>query len=599
MIDQPGPHDVVSSEYDLGQLTLQPQEGVFAPLDVRIRGSLHRPSTEGPDLFPVIILAHGRHSANVENYRGLNYLGEHLASHGYCCASIDLNDLVGPQGTRVSNKPLVVTGGAIIHRAKTILRTLTDLKLADAFEGRANYKSVGLVGHSRGGEAVCRAATIDRETGGAFNISSVFSIAPVDFGATSVNIPLFLLYGDVDGDVSDGQSLRIWDRAMNERRGVYVKGAIHNFFSTNWDNEWGNEPHPDTLDRATHEDLARIYSTAFFNLAHYGKLEQAQLLAGRESHPTLSHVQLDPLFSTLSDMKIDDFSGEFDPEVSSLGKPIYQAGAIKVREFDMETFKADAASVSPTIERLSQFHAFLLDPGYAQHYVFIRGEISAMSSAITEILRYLYEAGDPTSKARIEATLANILTSSGSPPDFVGFQSMLRSSGQPEPSYAAISGLINQEAPSSHGLNHVGKGLVVEWTDRDAELQYSVDGVDFSQTPFLVIRCGQYYSKEGDSGLNTFGVAQNFHIRLVGVDGAHSEIVLSQISNPVFAPTPGQRTFKAALVCRVIPISAFKDAVPNFDLSSVSKIIFKFNDTPTGAIAFGDIGLTRRSFLYA
>ncbi len=599
MIDQPGAYNVVSGEYDLGQLVIQPQEGVFTPLNVRLRGSLHRPDAAGPNLYPVIALAHGRHTASVENFQGLDYLGYHLASHGFCCASVDLNDLVGPQGTRISNKPLIVTGGAIVHRAKTILRTLTELRLADVFEGRANFKSVGLVGHSRGGEAVCRAAAIDRETGGVFNIASVFSIAPVDFGAASVQVPFFLLYGDVDGDVSDGQSLRIWDRAVGERRGFYVKGAIHNFFSTNWENEWGDEPHPETLDRAIHENLARVYATAFFSQSHYGSQDHAQLLTGKERHPAIAHVQLDPLFSTLSDLKIDDFSGDFDPTVSSLGKPTHTSGSIKIREFDLEVFKANVESVQPTIERLAQFHVFLLDPAYAQYYAFIRSEISAMSRAVTETVRYLYQAGDPASKARIEAFLTTIIAGAGSPPDFAEFQISLQTSGLSETTYLSIVELINGEAPSSHGLNHVGKGLVVEWTGQDAELQFDVDGVEFVETPFLLIRCGQYYLKDGDSGLNTQGVAQNFRIALIDASGTLAEVALNDVSDPVFAPTANQHTFKAALVSRIIPISTFKDVAPNLDLSAMSKVVLKFNDTPAGAIAFGDIGLTKRSSLYA
>lgn len=42
---------------------------------------------------PVVFMAHGNHSITAESYRGYDYLGEYLASHGYVFVSVDENIL--------------------------------------------------------------------------------------------------------------------------------------------------------------------------------------------------------------------------------------------------------------------------------------------------------------------------------------------------------------------------------------------------------------------------------------------------------------------------------------------------------------------------
>ena len=55
---------------------------------------------------PVVFMAHGNHSITAESYRGYDYLGEYLASHGYVFVSVDeniLNERSGENDARCSS----------------------------------------------------------------------------------------------------------------------------------------------------------------------------------------------------------------------------------------------------------------------------------------------------------------------------------------------------------------------------------------------------------------------------------------------------------------------------------------------------------------
>ena len=107
----PGPLTTNEVGYEFGSFVIQPMDGVLEPITVRLRGLLTHP-TPLPlsGKVPLIVLAHGRHTFAVENFRGLAYLAHHLSSYGYLCALIDLNDLGGPQGTLFLKRPRVRVG---------------------------------------------------------------------------------------------------------------------------------------------------------------------------------------------------------------------------------------------------------------------------------------------------------------------------------------------------------------------------------------------------------------------------------------------------------------------------------------------------------
>jgi hypothetical protein len=109
--------------------------------------------------------------------------------------------------------------------------------------GRVDLDRVMLVGHSRGGEGVNRAA-VDSTANDPWHIDSQVLIGPTAFGRqTAPGVDTEVLLPFCDGDVSDLQGQQYIDQARDLlsntadpalRSAVLVMGANHNFFNKEW-----------------------------------------------------------------------------------------------------------------------------------------------------------------------------------------------------------------------------------------------------------------------------------------------------------------------------------------------------------------------------
>lgn len=258
-----------------------------------VEGKVYLPTTGGAR--PVVLFLHGRHTScngsganplrwpcgptqtNIPSYAGYDGAAEALASNGYAVISIAANainsndnELALDQGAKARGQ-LILDTLAIFRDAdagvSTTLRdaqTGTDVTLADAMSGngslpaaaldpevveitpadlvgRLDFSHVGLMGHSRGGEGVTAAATLNAQLEDPFDIVSILPLAPVDFGRMTVpSIPSMVLLPYCDGDVSNQQGQHMNDDARYAfaddvlRSDVWVMGANHNFFNTVW-----------------------------------------------------------------------------------------------------------------------------------------------------------------------------------------------------------------------------------------------------------------------------------------------------------------------------------------------------------------------------
>ena len=107
------------------------------------------------------------------------------------------------------------------------------------FQGHIDFNNVGIVGHSRGGEAVIRAARINTAEALGWQIRAGVSIAPTDYHHYGdPGVPLLVIYGSNDGDVAgtwpDRTCFNIYDEAGRPRSFVFVYGATHDQFNTVW-----------------------------------------------------------------------------------------------------------------------------------------------------------------------------------------------------------------------------------------------------------------------------------------------------------------------------------------------------------------------------
>ena len=258
-----------------------------APYELRFKGCIWYPrgsskgTIAGTRALPVAILLHGRHNWNgpdgkeIPSYLGYQYLQEELAHHGIVSFSVATNaaDLMNL---------FVRTRADFVLEALKKLQTLNSQP--GMFQNRLDLHNVGIMGHSRGGDGVVKAATMLRANPD-FTVRALCSIAPTDDTGLAVN-PLTLnasdtfrylvLYGsydsDVFGSVPDGSGFRHYDRADCQRTMVFVNKIRHNGFNTVWapTDEFHDplECPADTgaLRRSAHKQLAIDYVGGLFRL---------------------------------------------------------------------------------------------------------------------------------------------------------------------------------------------------------------------------------------------------------------------------------------------------------------------------------------------
>jgi hypothetical protein len=255
----PGQFGTTTREYSLPGVHL-----TGFPEDVEMTGVVVRP-TSAPGPRPLVLFLHGRHSTcyrggpdgrssgdwpcrdnwqPIPSYRGYLDAQQLLASQGYVTVSISANgingqDYLASDGGAQARSELVRDHLALFDT----WNTTGAAPFGSALVGHVDLGRVMLVGHSRGGEGVNRAA-VDSTAGDPWRIDSQVLIGPTAFGRqTAPGVDTEVILPFCDGDVSDLQGQQYVDQARDLfgatpdpalRTSVLVMGANHNYFNKEW-----------------------------------------------------------------------------------------------------------------------------------------------------------------------------------------------------------------------------------------------------------------------------------------------------------------------------------------------------------------------------
>jgi hypothetical protein len=261
-----GPHTVaIQDPFKAGTVNLQePNSGGGAPTGgsaaatLEVRGSLYYPA-DRPTPAPVIVLVHGNHAscdtgsapnctAFKRNDRGYAYLGENLASHGYAVVSLDQDQLIAFQDgvARGMHQRRLLIAAALdaLFEANQQDFSGTPDTLGTALVGKLDMTKIGLMGHSRGGDAVSSFVDYNRtrpEPGRRYPLSAVIALAPTDYERRApVGVPFATILPLCDGDVSNLQGARLFERGQRlgpdafPRVQFSVHGTNHNWYNSVW-----------------------------------------------------------------------------------------------------------------------------------------------------------------------------------------------------------------------------------------------------------------------------------------------------------------------------------------------------------------------------
>lgn len=321
-----------------GEYSLEGLEVDDFPVPVEMQAQVVLPlGTSGPR--PVALFLHGRRIScynvtdpqdtdaylawpcpkgwkAVPSHRGCAQAQDLLASQGWITLSISADGI---------NAQDQVSDGGAIARSELVRAHLSRWAAWAASDGawasappavragpRPDLSRVLLIGHSRGGEGVNHAALDSSvDPSAPWRVRGQVLIAPTAFSRNPTpGVPTVVLLPACDGDVSDLEGQHYLDAARDVttdpalRSAVYVEGANHNFFNTEWtpglaqapaDDDWGGDPSTPAarcgskaLPRLTalqQRTVGAVYTAAAAQALVLGRSEPLSVLDGSPLRP--------------------------------------------------------------------------------------------------------------------------------------------------------------------------------------------------------------------------------------------------------------------------------------------------------------------------
>ncbi len=236
-------------------------------VQLQVRGSLYYPANRATP-SPLIVLVHGNHGSCNQaaptgnggsctiynrNDAGYAYLAANLASWGYVVFSLDQDQLIfyqdGSYGKGMHQRRLLIAAaldGLYQANQPGGLPVDANDNLGTALVGKIDFSRIGLMGHSRGGDAVSSFIDYNRTRpapGRRYNLRAVIALAPTDYERRApYGVVYATAFGACDGDVSDVMGARMFERSLYinpsdpfPRIQMVLHGANHDAFNSEWD----------------------------------------------------------------------------------------------------------------------------------------------------------------------------------------------------------------------------------------------------------------------------------------------------------------------------------------------------------------------------
>jgi dienelactone hydrolase len=311
---------------------------------------------------PIVFMAHGNHGKYynpadrhdescydpggwpvIPNYQGYRYFQRQLARMGIIAVSVDCNETncTPPSFVNIQDRNELIQS-SIDHFQS--LNGGGD----EIFGKRIDFDRVGLMGHSRGAQAVVLVGNEAPDTLGV-TVRAVISLAPTDARLPETGesvVPQGYAYMTVlpaaDGDVVPNPGARFYD--MNEpaplKSQLYIDLANHNFFNREWVNDERNRPSADLLPRSECEHILSRYGCALFRAYLLGH-HTTGFLTYRAFPPGIDTDNVHLSFEWANQLTVDDHEDgngiDFNslPHPSDPGQPTSHSG-MSVDEYTLE-----------------------------------------------------------------------------------------------------------------------------------------------------------------------------------------------------------------------------------------------------------------------
>lgn len=299
------------------------QGRVFYPADVAGVTDPIQISAVAAD-YPLIVIVHG----NGHDFVSYDFLLNHFAKNGFIAVSINCKFLSGSS---------LIHGMNGLGRAEALFK---HLEVIFAKFGTKVQNNIGIMGHSRGGEAVLKAARLNNTGGLGYNFNAVMSLGPTDQYGSEVfagawSKPYFVLYGSRDGDINGGiwtpgytvpqTGFALWDRADgSEKTMAFVYLATHNgFVTTNSDSSDAG-----LLTNTVQKAITQAYMNAYFRMNLKGESIWKGMFTGEWKPASISSTpaQVFMQYQETGTRTVDKFDGVINWQASTIGGTVTAIG---------------------------------------------------------------------------------------------------------------------------------------------------------------------------------------------------------------------------------------------------------------------------------